>query len=466
MNNFFNFSFKNRIAFNYLVSGAFLIAFVFIFIYQTVNYSVNQHVNEEIQEELAKHLADVVSNEKEAYFIQADHWLAREHNSINVNPVFVELYDENKKLIDKSPNLKSSDLGLQSPDQNNVFINTTLNSIPIRQIQTTIKSNHKTVGYLIVAMSLKDFEIVEILKNILLISYPIILVVLFLIARFFAGRSIQPVSSIMGISSKITKDNLSERIPLPSNKDELYYLSETINSLLNRIEKAIEREKQFTSDASHELRTPLAVVKGTMEVLIRKPRNEAEYKEKINFCIAEVDRLNYLIDQLLLLARFENQTQNNKQETVFLNGLFFDSLIRYSDSIQAKQIKVITHFDQDYNVTSDHYLLSIIIENLLSNAIKYNRVEGQLILSITKTDKGICCTIADTGLGINAENIEKIFNPFFRSHGTNHPQIKGSGLGLSIVKRLCTILQLEISVKSELQVGTEFVLNFPLAKLK
>lgn len=106
------------------------------------------------------------------------------------------------------------------------------------------------VGYLVVAMSLEDFEIVLILKNILLITFPLILILLFLIARFFAGKSIKPVRTIIDTSSKITKDNLQTRIPLPRNKDELYVLSRNINNLLNRIESAIDREKQFTSDAS------------------------------------------------------------------------------------------------------------------------------------------------------------------------------------------------------------------------
>jgi HAMP domain-containing protein len=276
MTKFFNFSFKNRIAFSYLLSGAFLIALVFIFILQTVKFSVNQHINEEIKDELFKHLDDVTTDKNDTYLIQVDQWRAREHNSISVNPVFVQFYDNNKKLIDKSPNLKTSDLVLQNSDKNDVFINSTLNQIPIRQIQKPILNDKNVVGYLVVAMSLEDFEIVDILKNILLISYPIILLVLFLFARFFAGKSIQPVSSIITISNKITKDNLSERIPLPSHKDELYYLSETINSLLNRIQNAIEREIKFTSNASHELRTPLAIIKGTLEVLLRKPREKQE----------------------------------------------------------------------------------------------------------------------------------------------------------------------------------------------
>ena len=96
----FSFSFKNRIAFNYIVGGSVLIAIVFLFIYNIVKFSVNKHVNEEIQEELYKHLDDVSTDSNDTYLIQVDQWRAREHNSISVNPVFVEFYDNNKEIID------------------------------------------------------------------------------------------------------------------------------------------------------------------------------------------------------------------------------------------------------------------------------------------------------------------------------------------------------------------------------
>ena len=460
-----SFSFKNRIAFNYIVSGSILIAIVFLFIYNIVKYSVNKHVNEEIQEELYKHLDDVSTDSNDTYLIQVDQWRAREHNSISVNPVFVEFYDNNKLLIDKSPNLKSSNLKL-FPDSNNEFIDTKLNNIPVRQIQTAIINNNQVVGYLVVAMSLEDFEIVQILKNILLVTFPIILILLFLIARFFAGRSIKPVRTIIETSSQITKDNLQTRIPLPQNKDELYVLSENINNLLSRIENAIDREKQFTSDASHELRTPLAVIKGTMEVLIRKPRNQQEYEEKIQFCISEVDRLNHMVDQLLLLARFENQKQNVKQESIYLNALILDNLTRFSDKTESKKLKIKADFTDDYYIQSDNYLVSIIFSNLISNAIKYSYDNGEIVLQLEKTSTEIIFTVSDNGIGISEQDLNKIFNSFYRSDVSNHPEIKGTGLGLSIVKRLCDLLKLEIAVESNLNQGTKFVLSFPLAKLK
>ncbi len=456
----FSFSFKNRIAFNYIVSGSILIAIVFLFIYNIVKYSVNKHVNEEIQEELLKHLDDVSTDSNDTYLIQVDQWRAREHNSISVNPVFVQFYDNNKEVIDKSPNLKNSNLKLFN-DSNNIFIDTKLNDIPLRQIQTAIINKGEVIGYLVVAMSLEDFEIVLILKNILLITFPLILILLFLIARFFAGKSIKPVRTIIDTSSQITKDNLQTRIPLPRNKDELYVLSRNINNLLNRIESAIDREKQFTSDASHELRTPLAVIKGTMEVLIRKPRNQQEYEEKILFCISEVDRLNHMVDQLLLLARFENQKQNVKQETIYLNALILDNLTRFSEKTENKKIKIVADFTEDFYVQSDNYLVSIIFSNLISNAIKYSNDNGKIELKLEKTSTDLIFTIADNGVGISEQDLNKIFNSFYRSDVTNHPDIKGTGLGLSIVKKIIDSFDGSIQVNSVVKEGTEFIITIP-----
>lgn len=115
-------------------------------------------------------------------------------------------------------------------------------------------------------------------------------------------------------------------------------LSQTINNLLDRIETAIYQEKQFKSDASHELRTPLTVIKETLEVLIRKPRDHSEYEDKISFCVNEVNRLNHLVNQLLFLARFENQKQTLKTEKVCLNALFLNTIARYSSAINLKKV--------------------------------------------------------------------------------------------------------------------------------
>lgn len=434
---------------------------MFFVIYKIINFSVNNHINDDIQTEVEKHLEEIEIDRNNTYLIQVDQWRAREHNTVNVNPVFVQFLDINDKLIDKSPNLKGLQLKLYKYQLDNQFIDTYLNKKPIRQIQVPLFDEKKIVGHLFVAMSLDDATmILTNLRNTLYIAFPLILIVLFLIARLIAGRSIKPVTMITETSRRITKDNLKDRIVLPQNKDELFVLSKTINDLLDRIENAVEREKQFTSDASHELRTPLTVLKGTLEVLIRKSRTQAEYEDKIKYSITEVNRLNNLVDQLLLLARFENQKQSLKIEKVYLNALILDILTLYSGKINTKKITINHSFSKDYFIESDNYLVSIIISNIISNAIKYSEEQAEISIILSKKERKTICTISDNGIGIAAEDLDKIFNPFYRSSQTNHPEIKGSGLGLSIVKKIAQLLHTKFEIKSKINQGTVVILSF------
>ncbi|MES2576138.1 MAG: HAMP domain-containing sensor histidine kinase [Bacteroidota bacterium] len=460
-------SFKNRIASHYIVTTALLIFVVFFIIYSIVKFSVYSHVNNDITSEVDKHLSEIEIVGNTFHLIHKEEWKEREHNTLDVNPVFIQFVDENRNVIEKSPNLKKSSLIFNENNAENKLFDTKLADNSIRQIQVPIYQKTKIIGYIIIAMSLEDATMVlNNLFEVLLIVYPLILMVLFLIARFIAGRSIKPISSIITTSNIITKDNLTSRIPLPQNRDELYILSQTINNLLDRIETAIEREKQFTSDASHELRTPLTVIKGTLEVLIRKPRNPAEYEEKINFCVTEVDRLNHLVDQLLLLARFENQKQSLKIEKVYLNAIFLDTIARNSTAIQSKNITITTQFSRDYYIETDSYLFSIIVNNLISNALKYSNQNGKLTVHIKSVASRIECHIIDSGIGIPADDLENIFNQFYRSQSNAHPEIKGTGLGLSIVKRLCSLLTIDIAITSEENIGTRVVLSLFEADLK
>lgn len=455
------FSFRNRIAFYYIISTALLITIVFLVIYQMVSLSVYNHINDDVQNEVEKHLQEIEIDHNNTYLIQVDEWREREHNTVDVNPVFVQFFDSNNELIDKSPNLKKLNLKLYPENRKNEFIDTYLNKKPIRQIQVPLYDNQKVIGHLVVAMSLDDaIMVLSNLRNILAIAFPLILISLFLIARFIVGRSIKPIKTIIETSKQISRENLSSRIDLPQNKDELFVLSKTINDLLDRIENAVEREKQFTSDASHELRTPLAVIKGTLEVLVRKPRNQSEYEEKINYSIKEVDRLNQLVDELLLLARFENQKQNTKKEPVFLNALILDVLARFSQKINDKNIKIENSFADDYTIDSDNYLVSIIISNLVSNAIKYSNPNGKISIALWKENNQIICKIQDNGIGISSEELNKIGNRFYRSQSVLQTNTKGTGLGLSIVKRLTDLLNIDFQINSKLNVETIVELRF------
>ncbi|MEO5777905.1 MAG: HAMP domain-containing sensor histidine kinase [Flavobacterium sp.] len=454
-------SFKNRIASNYIITTALLIFVVFSVIYSIVRFSVYIKVNNDIQIEVAKHLKEIEVKENCVLLIREKQWKKIQFNKVDISPAFIQFVDELGALVDKSPNLKQKKLNYYPEAVNNVLFDGKLENTSVRQIQVPLYQNTKIIGFMIIAMSLEDSAMV--LNNlfiILLVAYPLILLVLFLIARFIAGRSIKPISAIIQTSNIITKDNLKSRIPLPVNKDELHLLSNTINNLLDRVENAIEREKQFTSDASHELRTPLAVIKGTLEVLVRKPRNQEEYREKIDFCINEVNRLNNLVDELLLLARFENQKQSLKIESVSLNAIFLDIVSRNSTIINEKKLDCVASFTKDFYVETDAYLFSLILNNILTNAIKYSKTGGVINFDIKETKDAIVFSVSDSGIGIASEDLEKIFDQFYRSKSNEHPEIKGTGLGLSIVKRLCLLLQIDLKIKSKENLGTKVILSF------
>lgn len=454
-------SFKNRIALNYIITTGLLVLAVFSAIYIIVRLTVYNHIDENLLIEVRDHLSEIRVEKKAVILMDAEEWEEREHNSVDVNPVFVQFLDLNKKIIEKSPNLKNEKLVFHERKSGFELFDTKLLDNKIRQIQVPLHIKSKKIGYLIIAMSLSDStQVLENLLDTLLITFPIILLLLFFIARFLAGRSISPINEIINTSKIITKDNLKTRIPLPKTRDELFVLSTTINNLLNRIEDAIDREKQFTSDASHELRTPLTVIKGTLEVLIRKPRDSKEYEEKINYCINEVDHLNSLVDQLLMMARFENQKQNILKENVYLNAVILDVLKLNSEKIKSGKVNVILDAAEDFYTYSDNYLVVTILRNIISNAVKYSKKNSEIKISLLRKENKIYCVVLDQGIGIARKDLESILNPFFRSDSLNHSDIKGTGLGLFIVKRMTDLLQIDFEIESEIGVGTKVLLGF------
>ena len=454
-------SFKNRIAVNYIITTGLLILVVFFTIYSIVKHSVYNHIDNDIKVEVQNHLKEIQIVNGVVILVDKEEWEEREHNTVDVNPVFVQFYDTNKKTLEKSPNLKSQTLVFHDSVENFELFDTKIGHNVIRQIQVPLSIKSKKIGYLIIGMSLTNSRLVlNNLFEIMCLAFPVILLLLFFIARFFAGRSIKPINTITNTSKMITRDNLKMRIPLPKTKDELYTLSKTINNLLDRIEDAIEREKQFTSDASHELRTPLTVIKGTLEVLIRKPRETGEYEDKINYCIDEVDHLNMLVDQLLLLARFENQKQDIALESIYLNALILDVLTLNTEKIKAKKLNVKFEAEEDYYIHSDTYLILTILRNIISNAINYTENEGEVVISLSKENNETICLIKDNGIGIDQEDLETVFNPFYRSRSSEHPEIKGTGLGLSIVKRISELLHVKFKITSKKGEGTAVILKF------
>ncbi len=434
----------------------------FLAVYGVVVKSVYYQIDENLSQEADEIFKDINIKSDSFEFNNSTEWVEREHGTLEANPVYVQIIDDKGKTIVKTPSLLRQSLFFDPKESEKIFYNTDLPEFKIRQYQSPIKnSSGKTLGYVIIAVPLEEYEFVlSNLKLILLISFPIVLILLFVSAKYITGKSINPINNVINTAEKITKDNLKDRIAPPPHKDEIYQLISTINKLLDRIEDSVLREKQFISDASHELRTPLSVVKGTLEVLNRKPRDAKEYPEKINYCIDELDRMSELIERLLLLARYERDDVKPLWETFNVFEITEKVIDRYKDSIRNKNLKIDIISDDDFFISADKKMTEIIIDNIFSNAIKYTHDKGKITIETISRDDSILYIIKDTGIGIDDKNSERIFDRFFRIDESRNSEVKGYGLGLSLVKRFTDMQNIRIHVDSKVNEGTSFSLYF------
>ena len=271
----------------------------------------------------------------------------------------------------------------------------------------------------------------------------------------------RPYTRLTNAARSITHTNFSERIALPARKDELYTLTETINNLIERLQGAVQREKQFTSDASHELRTPLSILRGSFEVMLRKPRNIEYYDEKIRSGLSEINRMSVLVDQLLLLARYESGKEAIRKEKVSLQNMVHDLTVRLHEQTEEKSLSFDIRIPVDVSVNTDRFMLGQILENLLTNAVKYSFNNGIIHIAAFSENNRVTISIRDEGTGMETGELAKIFERFYRTDVSRNSFIQGNGLGLSIVRRFTDLLDINVKVTSEPGKGTEFILSFP-----
>lgn len=451
-------SYKEKIARRLTIVTALIVMVVFGVIYWVVDFTVVGNIDRELDLETNKHVGQIFLEDGEIKFIHKDEWMEEEHQEIQLNPIFIEIVDLDGNSMDKSPNLGNHRL-LFHPDWSSKEGASTIKigDQLVRQKQMLLNHEGIDEGYLLVATSFEDTQkLLNNLRNILLLLYPGILISLFLTMRYLAGKSIQPIQKIISKTNQITQSNLNERVPVLDQKDEIGQLTRSINDLLNRLEQSIIREKQFTSDASHELRTPLSVMRGTLEVLIRKPRTSEEYVNKIQTALGSIDRMSAMIDQLLALARVEKGAPSPKDEVEILS--FVEEMAAQYQTDTGREIRFKTHESMPIFVQVSEKSLVMILNNLIQNAIKYS--EGPIDLEVKIENGKPMIFVNDQGQGIAAESIKKIFDPFYRDPSALEKLIPGTGLGLAIVKKLAQESGIEISVSSESGLGSTFRLGF------
>jgi heavy metal sensor kinase len=270
---------------------------------------------------------------------------------------------------------------------------------------------------------------------ILLLGFPAALVLAIIGGYFLAGRALSPVSAITEKASRITADNLSERLPVPNPNDEIGRLTTVFNETLSRLESSFARLKRFTSDASHELRIPLTSMRSVGEVALGGGGNGEKYREAIGSMLEEVDRLTILVDNLLTLARGDSGRAQLEPTPLNLVSIARHVAEDMRVLAEEKDQTLTLHEAPVPEVEADSIILSRAISNVLHNAIRYTQAGGAIDIRFGGIDGGfVAIDIIDDGPGIPPEDREKVFERFYRIDSARTSEEGGTGLGLAIAR--------------------------------
>ena len=276
---------------------------------------------------------------------------------------------------------------------------------------------------------------------------------------WLAARAIRPIADISAAAQKISTGDLSQRIATTDHTSELGQLAHTLNDTFARLEKSFAQQAQFTSDAAHELRTPVSVILTQTQSTLKRERTAAEYKETVEACERAATRMRRLTESLLQLARLDAGQEPLRREAFDLATVVKNCAALITPLAEARGITVQTETSAA-SCTGDADRLAQVITNLLNNAINYNQDGGDIRVRTFSENNSAVLTVADSGVGISAEDLPRVFERFYRGDKSRTGS-GNAGLGLAICQAIVGAHGGELSVASELGVGTTFTVRLP-----
>ena len=277
------------------------------------------------------------------------------------------------------------------------------------------------------------------------------------------SRSLSPVDRIAASAERISSHNLSERLPVPKTGDELERLSEALNHMIERLDLAFQYSRRFVADASHELRTPLTVLRGELESYVQDRASTPEWRERLGSALEEVERLSNIVEGLFAISRLDAGEAAAEWVKFDLSAMAAGTADQMALLAEDKSIEVTCRPTSCVWVEGDRARLKQVVVNLLDNAIKYTPEGGSVVLSVASEGHNAVLEVADTGIGIPADAVPKVFERFFRVDKARSREQGGAGLGLSIVKSICTAHHGRVDVSSTPGQGSRFKVELPLA---
>ncbi|MCF6775681.1 ATP-binding protein [Thiotrichales bacterium 19X7-9] len=323
----------------------------------------------------------------------------------------------------------------------------------------SMRSHYQPIRIVIaVNQSFKNQVVMELfwtlLKEILWL-YVISAVMLMLLVRII-------FAPLFKIAQALKKRNPRSIEPLVVKKipKEVQPLLDQLNQLFIKFNQILERESRFAGDAAHELKTPLAGIKAQIEVALNLDDIDL-IKEKMIVALKNMDRYYHIIDQLLTLTRLEpNKALQSRVETIEINRFAAEWVAEMVPVAMQKSIELsLNRSNQPVYILANHAALDVLFRNLLDNAIRYTPKNGQVMLNIVLEDANVLIAVIDNGIGVKAEQLERIFDRFYRQTGTKE---QGSGLGLSIVKEVVRLHDGSVIAKHVASGGLEVQIRLPI----
>ncbi|MGQ9819764.1 MAG: sensor histidine kinase [Candidatus Kapaibacteriales bacterium] len=412
-----------------------------------------------------------------------------EHILLNPRNYFIQIADTNNQIIWRSRNLQNDTLptllgfitestadtiyivshsndsllklSMERPEGfllDSILTNFKIQNTEIRLFVLKTQNAVLSVGYV-----LSDIQ--NTLNQLLMtqmIAFPFILIVSIIGGWLLSTASLRPIDLITRTADEITARNLSQRIPKVDTNDEVGHLVRTFNQMIDRIERGFNQVKKFTSDVSHELRTPLTILQGELEIALHSRKTPEEYEDVIVSALEEVGRLSSVVETLLELSRAETGQIKLNFLNENISKIAQDLAEDISIIAEIKKIKIESKIEPEIFLPIDPPRIHQALLNLLENAVKYTPEFGRILFQLHKKDGFAEIIVEDNGIGIPADEIPFIFDRMYRVDKARTSNIKGSGLGLSIVKWIVEAHNGTIQVESEVNKFSRFYVKLPL----
>jgi heavy metal sensor kinase len=285
-----------------------------------------------------------------------------------------------------------------------------------------------------------------------------------LAGRWLCRRALAPLNRMASAANAISPADLTARLPSTGTHDELDDLRSAFNDLLARMQESFARQARFTSEASHQLRTPLTAMLGQVEVALRRDRPPDEYRRALVSFQSQAWQLSQIVEALLFLARADAEARLPDLERFDLAAWLTQHSQTWQEHPRFIDLRTEIEAAEPIVVAAAPALLGQAIDNLWDNAGKYSPAGSPITLRIARNGQEIQVTVEDHGAGMTAEDLNHVFDPFFRSADVRRLGIPGFGLGLAVTKRIITSLGGQIVAQSTPRKGSRLIITLPGAK--